>query len=409
MRKITIIGAGQAGLQLGIGLLDKGHQVTIVSNRTGEEIAKGKILSSQSMYDMALSHERELGISFWDHTCPPIEGIHVRAGNVEAGTMIDFRSRMSACGQSVDQRVKMPVWMEEFQRRGGNLVIGDAGIAELEAYSEDSDLIIVATGKGELGKLFERDAERSRFDRPMRTIALTYVHGMIPRDDFTALNININPGIGELVHFPGLTHSGPCDIINLESIVGGPMDRWENVRTPAEHLAMTRELIHEFFPWEAHRFENIRLTDDNGVLHGRVTPTVRKAIGSLPSGKPVLAIGDVMILNDPMTGQGSNNASKGASLYQEAIEAHGDAPFDRAWMETLVERTWDYAQWSMHFTNSMLVPPPAHVMRYLDSCGHEAGLARLFADAFNDPKSLSTWYYDADATHRLIDETAIAA
>lgn len=60
MRTITIVGAGQAGLQLGIGLLKKGYSVKIISNRTGEEIAKGKVLSSQSMYDMALSHEREL-------------------------------------------------------------------------------------------------------------------------------------------------------------------------------------------------------------------------------------------------------------------------------------------------------------------------------------------------------------
>ena len=86
MRNITIVGAGQAGLQLGIGLLDKGYSVTAISNRTGEEIANGKVLSSQSMYDMALSHERELGIAFWDEECPPIEGIHVQAGNAQAGT-----------------------------------------------------------------------------------------------------------------------------------------------------------------------------------------------------------------------------------------------------------------------------------------------------------------------------------
>ena len=36
MRKITIIGGGQSGLQLGIGLLKAGHQVRIVQNRTAE-------------------------------------------------------------------------------------------------------------------------------------------------------------------------------------------------------------------------------------------------------------------------------------------------------------------------------------------------------------------------------------
>ncbi|ATE62052.1 styrene monooxygenase/indole monooxygenase family protein [Thauera sinica] len=402
MRKITIVGAGQAGLQLGIGLLGKGHQVTIVSNRSAAEIAGGKVLSSQSMYDMALGCERELGLSFWDESCPPIQGIHVRAGNDQAGMLIDFRARMAASGQSVDQRIKMPKWMDEFERLGGRLVIADAGIAEVEGHAAASDLVIVATGKGELGKLFERDAARCQFDRPQRTIALTYVHGMKPREDFTALNISINPGIGEFVHFPALTHSGPCDIINLEAVCDGPMDRWGEVRTPAGHLEMTKTLVREFFPWEAERVADIRLTDDDGILVGRVAPTVRKAVGTLPSGRKVLGMGDVLVLNDPMTGQGSNNASKGANLYLEAIDAHGDAPFDAQWMDGLAERYWDYAQWSARFTNSMLVPPPPHVLKLLDACGRSEGLARRFADAFNDPKSLAGWYYDPADAERAI-------
>lgn len=409
MRKITIVGAGQAGLQLGIGLLAKGHQVTIVSNRTGAEIAAGKVLSSQSMYDMALNCERELDLSFWDDSCPPIEGIHVRVGKPEAGVMLDFRSRMSANGQSVDQRVKIPRWMDEFERRGGTLALSDAGIAEVEAYAETSDLVILATGKGELGKMFARDDARCQFDRPQRTIALTYVHGMKPREDFTALNINLNPGIGELVHFPALTHSGPCDIINLEAICDGPMDRWAAVKTPAEHLAMTKALIEEYFPWDAPRFRDIRLTDDNGILVGRVTPTVRKGVGTLPSGRPVLGMADVMILNDPMTGQGSNNASKGAHLYLNAIEARGDAAFDKAWMTDLTEAYWDYAQWSARFTNCMLLPPPPHVLKLLGTCQQNAGLAHRFADAFNDPKSLSAWFYDPADAERAIEACMASA
>ncbi|MFH5256114.1 NAD(P)-binding domain-containing protein, partial [Burkholderia semiarida] len=36
MKKIAIVGAGQSGLQLGLGLLAAGHQVTILSNRTAQ-------------------------------------------------------------------------------------------------------------------------------------------------------------------------------------------------------------------------------------------------------------------------------------------------------------------------------------------------------------------------------------
>jgi len=34
MRKIAIVGAGQSGLQLALGLLQKGYEVTVISNRT---------------------------------------------------------------------------------------------------------------------------------------------------------------------------------------------------------------------------------------------------------------------------------------------------------------------------------------------------------------------------------------
>ena len=54
MGRITIIGAGQSGLQLGLGLLDNGYEVTIVSNRTADDIYSGLIMSSQVMFDPSL-------------------------------------------------------------------------------------------------------------------------------------------------------------------------------------------------------------------------------------------------------------------------------------------------------------------------------------------------------------------
>lgn len=406
MRKITIIGAGQAGLQLGIGLLSKGYDVTLVSNRSGEDIARGRVMSSQSMYDMAVGYERALGLAWWDDTCPPIAGVHMRAGNSAGETFVDWRSRMRAPGQSVDQRIKMPAWMREFERRGGTLVIEEADLAALERYAESADLVLVASGKGEIGQLFERDAERSTFDRPMRTISLTYVHGMKPRSDYSALNISINPGIGEYVNFPSLTLSGPCDIINLECIPGGPMDRWNEVSTPAEHLELAVELIREFFPWEAPRCERLSLTDDLGTLVGRIPPTVRKPLGKLPSGRKVLGMADVLVLNDPITGQGSNNASKCAMLYLDAILAHGQRPFDADWMQQTFERYWEYAQWVARFTNTHLLPPPDRVMKVFGACGQNPALAGRVANAFDDPRSLSPWYYDDAEADRFLESFA---
>lgn len=406
MRKITIIGAGQAGLQLGLGLLSRGYDVTVVSNRSADEIARGRVMSSQSMYDMAVGYERQLGLAWWDDNCPPITGVHMRAGDSSGRTLIDWRSPMAAPGQSVDQRIKMPAWMREFERRGGRLVIEEADVAALERYADASDLVLVASGKGEIGQLFERDAERSTFDRPMRTISLTYVHGMKPRDDYSALNISINPGIGEYVNFPALTLSGACDIINLECIPGGPMDRWSEVTTPAEHLELAVALIREFFPWEAPRCTNLRLTDDLGTLVGRIPPTVRKPLGALPSGRKVLGMADVLVLNDPITGQGSNNASKCAMLYLDAILAHGERAFDAAWMQQTFERYWDYAQWVARFTNTHLLPPPPQLLKVFGACGSNPEMAARVATAFDDPRSLAPWYYDEAEAERFIESFA---
>ena len=75
MSKVTIVGAGQSGLQLGIGLVQDGHDVTLISNRTGEDFRNGRVMSSQFMFASSLDTERALGIDFWQDTCPQTEGV----------------------------------------------------------------------------------------------------------------------------------------------------------------------------------------------------------------------------------------------------------------------------------------------------------------------------------------------
>ncbi|HKT00556.1 MAG TPA: NAD-binding protein, partial [Rugosimonospora sp.] len=46
MVRVAIIGAGQSGCQLALGLLRHGCEVTLVSDRAPEEIRGGSVLSS---------------------------------------------------------------------------------------------------------------------------------------------------------------------------------------------------------------------------------------------------------------------------------------------------------------------------------------------------------------------------
>lgn len=407
-RTFTIVGGGQSGLQLACGLLAAGHQVEVVQNRTADDIAKGRVMSSQCMFDIALQNERDLGLDFWGETCPTVDSINftVPAPDGSGARAIEWNGKLDKPAQSVDQRVKIPFWMGEFERRGGRMTIHDAGIEDLEGYAKASDLVIVAAGKGEIAKMFERDAERSAFDKPQRALALTYVTGMAARPDHSAVNFNLIPGVGEYFTFPALTTTGPCDIMVFEGLPGGPMDCWKDATTPEAHLEKSKWVLDTFLPWEAERCRDIALTDDNGRLAGAFAPTVRKPIGRLPSGATVLGLADAVCLNDPITGQGSNNASKAAKCYLDAILAHGDRPFDDAFKQATFEAYWNYAQFVVGWTNALLLPPPPHVLNIMGSAQAYPDLARRIANGFNNPLDFFPWFAVPEEADAYLEKLA---
>ena len=221
MKRIAIIGAGQSGLQLGLGLLNAGYEVTLYSDRSADEIRHGHVLSSQCMFDSALETERDLGLNYWEEECPKVEGISFAVPDPVGGKIMDWAARLDNYAQSVDQRLKIPCWMDEFQKRGGVLRIEAADIADLESCVRSHDLVIVASGKGAITQLFPRDAERSPFSEPQRSLALTYVRKMRPRQPYAAVCFNMIPNVGEYFVFPALTTSGACEIMVFEGIPGG--------------------------------------------------------------------------------------------------------------------------------------------------------------------------------------------
>ena len=407
-RSVTIVGGGQSGLQLGCGLLQHGYEVHVAQNRTAEQVRDGRVLSSQCMFDEALQNERELGLNFWDDLCPTVDSINFVVPSPESGGQkaIDWNGRLDKPAQSVDQRVKIPAWMAEFEKRGGRLSIVDAGVAELEQFARQSDLLIVASGKGEIGRLFERDAARSAFDKPQRALALTYVKGMTPRPQHSAVCFNLIPTVGEYFVFPALTTSGPCEIMVFEGIPGGPMDCWGDAKTPEQHLAKSKWILETFLPWEAERCRDVELTDANGVLAGAFAPTIRKPVAKLPSGALAFGLADAVCLNDPITGQGSNNAAKAAKIYMDAIVAHGDKPFDAAFMQATFEKYWAYAQFVVGWTNALLTPPPPHVLQLMGAAQAYPALAKRIANGFNNPLDFFPWFAVPEEAERYLQQLA---
>jgi hypothetical protein len=403
-RKIAIVGAGQSGLPLALALQARGDRVTLLTNRSADDIRNGRVMSSQCMFGTSLQVEREFGLDQWAHLCPPVQGIGLTVPHpAQPGArLIDWAARLDRDAQAVDQRLKMPGWMDLFRQRGGELVLKDAGIADLEELAASHELTVVSAGKGEIVRLFERDATRSPFDRPMRALALTYVKGMAPRTPYARVCFNLIPGVGEYFVFPALTTSGPCEIMVFEGVPGGPMDCWGEVASPAQHLAKSLEILRTYLPWEAERCHEVELTDDNGILAGRFAPTVRRPVGRLPSGRVVFGMGDAVCVNDPITGQGSNNATKAFKVAHDAIVARGDAPFDAAWMNATFERFWDDAQHVVRWTNTLLTPPPEHILKLLGAAGACPAIAHEIANGFDRPARFFPWWTDAAECERFI-------
>ena len=410
MRKIVIIGAGQFGLQLGIALVAHDYDVTLVSNRSASDIRSGRVLSSQILFGEAQAHEAALGLNPWADEGPKADGFSLALPDGAGGKALDwFRDAPDGQkGQSIDQRLKIPAWMARFEADGGKLVIADADVPMLEDYAASADLVIVAAGKGEISGLFERDAARSVYDKPQRYLSMSYVHGMKADSSggHPACYVPI-PGVGEYFTFPCLTLSGPCDIMMFESVFGGPMHaRFKDVTDPDQRLEASLTALRTFVPWQMERCHDIRLTDSLGDLAGALPPTVRKPVATLPSGRLLMGGGDVVILNDPLTGQGANNASKHAAIVLQSILERGALPFDADWMRATFELHWEKAQHVARFTNTMLNPQEP-VFTILMSIPHNPALGRAFLAGFQDASTLDPWFFDVEAASEKIASLAV--
>jgi len=409
MRKILIVGAGQSGLQLALGLNAAGYEVTVMTAYTGQEIRGGAVTSTQCMFGQALDLERAIDADVWAESGHRIDALGVTVPGPDGARAVDWLGHLNQYAQSIDQRLKFSAWLTMFEQAGGTVVINATTVTDLDKLATRYDLTIIAAGKGELVALFDRDASRSPFTEPQRALAVAYVHGMTLRPEHPesgAVRLSLIPGLGELITIPALTGSGPCDILFWEAIPGGALDAFTSSTTPAEKLALILQLMRTYAPWEHERCASVELTDARATLVGRYAPVVRHPVAELPSGALVLGMADVVVANDPITGQGSNNAARFADTYLHAIAEHGDAPFDRAFMQAAFDTAWTRVATCTAWTNALLAPPPPHVLDAIGAAGSSQAIADRFANGFSDPNDF-TWLLDPEQTARyLVDPTA---
>ncbi|RLU99204.1 oxygenase [Streptomyces griseocarneus] len=413
MRRVLIVGAGQSGLHLALGLQSQGYDVTLMSNRTADEMRSGRVMPPQCLFPTALRHERELGLDFWAGRAPRIEGLGVSVAGPESPRgrtrLLDWTGRLDGCAQSVDQRVKTAGWLDTFAERGGRLVIHAATVSDLDALAPRYDLLLAAVGTGELASMFVRDPARSPYATPQRALALACVHGLDPRPEHPGTEVvrcSLVPGVGELLVIPTLTLSGRADVLLWEGMPGGPLDVFEELAHPAEHLARMLDLLECFTPWEYARATRVELTDARATLAGRYAPTVRHPVVRLPSGGLVLGVADTVVADDPVTGQGASSAAKCAAVYLASIVERGELPFDEAWMRATFDRHWAAARHTTRWTNTMLAPPPVHVLDLMLAATGLPAVADRLARGFDDPADLEDYFYDPEPAAAYVARVA---
>ncbi|PIE48254.1 MAG: alanine-phosphoribitol ligase, partial [Gammaproteobacteria bacterium] len=101
--------------------------------------------------------------------------------------------------------------------------------------------------------------------------------------------------------------------------------------------------------------------------------------------------------------------SKCTKIYQDAILERGDKPFDEAWMQETFNNYWDVAEQITLWTNTMLSPPPPHILKFLGAASKIPSLAKLFANNFNDPRDNFPWWIDPEKTEELIEQHSMAS
>ncbi|MFJ4092902.1 styrene monooxygenase/indole monooxygenase family protein [Kitasatospora sp. NPDC089913] len=401
MRRVAIVGAGQAGLQVALGLLAAGgYEVTVVSGRTAEQLRSGPVLSTQAMFGPALRVERAAGLDLWAGEAPQVRSVDAVLVPEPGLRALEFTMTLDEPAQSVDQRIKMARWLELVEERGGRVEYRELDRAGLGALAAAHELTLVAVGRGELAGIFARDAARSPFDAPQRRLAALYAHGVGAPDPAAGPRARMHavPGIGELYLQPALTRSGPCDILLWEAVPGSVFDCFGDRPTGTEQLRRMRELMAEFIPWEAESWAAAEPTDAGASLYGALTPVVRHPVARLDDGGAVLGIGDALVVNDPITGQGANSAARAAETYLRAIVGRGDGPFTVEWMTELFEGHWErHARHGVALTADLLTMPE-HLQGVFGAAAEHEQVARRLANTYAEPADHAAWLATPELT-----------
>lgn len=263
MRKIAIIGAGQAGLLLGISLVEAGYAVTIFSDQTPYTILNGCPRAIPTLFADALQIERDLGLNFWDDDFQGSHQVHNNIYDADGNVAVVVSSCLEKPWQAVDQRLKFFYWIQEFVKRGGEFVTQTMMLSDLEECCKNYDLVVVAGGKSIISYLFERDNEKSTHHKPARKLAGGIFTGVkTQKGDYSTFKLNTFPNIGEIFQFPfyDKAKGASCAFV-FEAYPDGAMAPFLRAKNGQEFVEQSKKLIKEqVYPSGSLKHKQLQIT-----------------------------------------------------------------------------------------------------------------------------------------------------
>jgi 2-polyprenyl-6-methoxyphenol hydroxylase-like FAD-dependent oxidoreductase len=402
MRDIAIVGSGIAGLVAAHALRRAGQDVTIYSDRSADAwLNESRPTGTAARFEMALAYERELGLNHWDHVAPRGEGVFLTFCPTLHKPLVTLLGRLARPFQAVDLRLQCYRWMNDFD---GRVAIENVSVDRLDEIAAQHELTIVAAGRTELSRLFERNEARSPYRERQRNLAMIITVGgpdRLPDLPLLPVKFDFLGTDGEIFFIPywHKDHGRSWNIL-IEAKPGSRMDRFTKVTSGHEAVAAAKEVIKDLFPWDEPFVRSMELADPLGWLTGAVTPAVRNPVARLASGRVVTALGDTAISYDPIAAQGANSGIKQARQLVADILDNEKRPFDAAWMRRSFETFYrDHAAYATTFSNLLLEPLTAPAKELLiaqygsdgriDNTSGAQRIANAFFENFNDPGSLT--------------------
>ena len=384
MKNIGIVGSGIAGLHLGLFLQKHGQDVTIYSEKSADQILEGRLFNLVVRFEPTRERERKLGVNHWDSPDYGVFGVHMYIGSQPP---ISWKGSVKRPASAVDMRIYQSTLLQDFEKRGGKVVIGGLESSDVAKLSSQHDLMVVASGRG-LTEMFPRDPNRSPYATPQRRLTGAFVRG-VDFPEGLRVNYTISPGNGEIFQAPFTTFEGNLCSILIEAIPGQAYDRISDLRyddDPKRFESTFLELLRDYAPpiFERVNPKEFGVTRPLDVIQGAVTPTVRHGYASLGDGKFAMALGDVHMLHDPIIAQGANNASKCAWILGEAlIEA---SLINEEFCSDTEQLLWDASRASMEWTNATLQAPPPHAIELFVAATQNKQIADELTDNFGSPE-----------------------